>query len=550
VHRAALARDLLLLALAVAVFVGAGIGLRDPWPADEPRFALIARDMVATGDWLFPRIGGDLYHDKPPLYFWLLAAAYALTGSVRSSFLLPSLLATFGTLALVFDYARRAHGRVAGLAAALLLLCSLQFLLSARSAQIDATLCFLTTLSLYGLLRHLLYGPAWGWYFVGGIAAGLGVVTKGVGFLPLLALLPYALLRRRGFEPLLRQRGGIRWALAPVGLAIGILAWLVPMLLAAARSPQLAAYRDQILFHQTVDRYSHPWHHTQPWYYFVAEVVPVLWLPVSLLLFWLVPRWREAWLARDARAWLPLSWTILVLLFFSLSPGKRGVYVLPALPALVLAAAPYLEALIARSAVQRASLALAGLLLTLAALVVMGVARFELTSVEPFGVFVIAGAIVWAVAWRVSPILAWPALLALLAVIWGVGVAPAINDSRSARAFIARTLAHVRRDETLGLMGYREQFLLYLDRPTVNFGHSRWLEGDREGFDAARWLAGGSDRVLLVPKSALERCFSAANLESVGRTSRETWFLVRGAPSKECVAHGDPKRTIVYHSNT
>ena len=55
---------LLLIALVV---LGAGLGLRDPWPADEPRFALIAREMVESGQWLFPMRGGELYPDKPPL---------------------------------------------------------------------------------------------------------------------------------------------------------------------------------------------------------------------------------------------------------------------------------------------------------------------------------------------------------------------------------------------------------------------------------------------------------------------------------------------------
>jgi len=66
-----------------------GLGMRDPWPADEPRFALIAQDMLRSGDWLIPRVGGDLYADKPPFFFWLLATAMALTGSMRVGFLLP-----------------------------------------------------------------------------------------------------------------------------------------------------------------------------------------------------------------------------------------------------------------------------------------------------------------------------------------------------------------------------------------------------------------------------------------------------------------------------
>ena len=72
--------DLLWLLAALLVLVGSGFGLRDPWPADEPRFAALARDLFQNGDWLFPRVGGDLYQDKPPLYFWLLALAYWMSG--------------------------------------------------------------------------------------------------------------------------------------------------------------------------------------------------------------------------------------------------------------------------------------------------------------------------------------------------------------------------------------------------------------------------------------------------------------------------------------
>ena len=100
-------RDTWLFWIAALLIVGAGIGLRDPWPADEPRFALVAKQMVESGNWLFPHRGSELYSDKPPLFMWTQAAAYTLTGNWRVAFLLPSLLAALGTLWCVVDLGRR-----------------------------------------------------------------------------------------------------------------------------------------------------------------------------------------------------------------------------------------------------------------------------------------------------------------------------------------------------------------------------------------------------------------------------------------------------------
>ncbi len=553
-------RDLAWILLALLVLVASGIGWRDPWPADEPRFAAVARDMVASGDWWFPRVGGDLYQDKPPLFMWLIAAVLSATGSLRLAFLLPSLLAAGGTLVLAYDLARRLAGREAALAAAVTLACTLQFVMVARGAQIDATVCFLITLGVYGFARHLLLGPAWGWYFAGGVASGLGVITKGVGFLPLLILIPYGVLRRRGWQGLAPiPRGGWRWSLAPLGLLLAIAAWLGPMLLAVEHRglPEYAAYRDEILFHQTVTRYAAAWHHVKAWYYYFVEVMPSLWLPWSLLAFWLVPHWRRAWLAQDARSWLLLSWVALVLLFFTLSPGKRGVYVLPAVPALAVAAAAALPAIFARRAVGRASLVLSGgLVAALVALAIAGVLRapklLALLAEEglpadlPVAVPAIACAGAWLLAWR-RPLLAWPLVLGALALAFSWSIGPRIDPVRSGRAFMQEVLAAVPKERRLGLVAYKEQFLLYLDRPVVNFGHRRWRTGDDETFDAARWLAASSDRVLLVPDALLTPCFrGTAVIRQAGRSAGEPWSLVSGQPAKDCVARGDATRAIEY----
>jgi 4-amino-4-deoxy-L-arabinose transferase-like glycosyltransferase len=542
----------------LALLVGTGLGIRAPWPADEPRFALIAREMVHTGEWLFPRIGGDLYPDKPPVYFWLLSVCYFLTGSLRASFLIPAFVAACSIVGLVYDLGRRLAGRASGLAAAITLACSIQFLMTMRGAQIDPVLCGLTTLSLYGLLRHLLVGPAWGWYFVGGVAAGVGVVTKGVGFLPLLILLPYAVLRARGFA-VWRGDGGRRWGLVVAGFLLGVAVWLVPMLVAVAtrNDPALVAYRNEILFHQTVNRYASAWHHVQPWYYFIVEVVPGLWLPFSLLLFWLVPRWAGAWRERDARAWLPLAWALLTLLFFSLSTGKRGIYLFPALPGLAIAAAQFLPDLFARKGVQRASIALGGALVVvgLALLIAAATGHAKLhallaaqgiETLTPIEIFVGVALVGWALAWWKKPILAWPAVLVTVALVWSYGITPVIDGERSARTFTTRMLALVPKGTDLGLLAYKEQFLLYLDRPITNFGHARWREGAQESYDAAVWLNGAAGRVLLVPESAIDPCFVSTSKQDAGVSSGDKWLLIRGRPAPGCVEKGDGSKAIVY----
>ena len=115
-------RELWLFLLFALVVIGAGIGLRDPWPADEPRFALSAKQMVESGDWLIPHRGSEIYADKPPAFMAMQAAAFELTRSWRIAFLLPSLLAALGTLLLVYDLARRLWDHRTGLYAGVALL--------------------------------------------------------------------------------------------------------------------------------------------------------------------------------------------------------------------------------------------------------------------------------------------------------------------------------------------------------------------------------------------------------------------------------------------
>ena len=544
-----------LVALAVLLMT-AGLGLRDPWPADEPRFALIAQDMLRSGDWFIPRVGGDLYADKPPFYFWLLASAMALAGSLRLGFLLPSLLAGIGTVLLVYDLLRRARGREVALAGAFVLLVTFQFTWQARQAQIDGVLCFLTTLSLYGLLRHLLLGPAPGWFLAGWAAAGLGVITKGVGFLPLLVLVPFVVLTRRGWPAPVTGVGGL-WLPGVAAMLFAIGVWFVPMMLATTAGGDLLAYRNEILFEQTVTRYAGAWHHHEPPWHYLTHVIPVLWLPLVALTPWLWPRWRAALRERDTLVAVLLAWVVIVVVFFSASSGKRGVYVLPAVPALAMAAAPWLPELLRARGPRRLAFGLAVALVAMAAVGAMYFAidadaagrvlrDFAVHPVLPLAVAAIAAAV--PVMWlRVRDgWLAYAGTLAAVLVTIGILIFPRMDAMRSGRAFVAKVEEASRGVAELGIVGFREQHLLHLRRPSVNFGHARWRERPIEAADAAAWLVARPGRALLVEREAREACFRTAPAVELGRANRTEWALVSGAPDAACVERGDRARAILY----
>ena len=548
--------DLLWLVGLGLLLMGAGLGLRDPWPADEPRFALIAQDMLRSGDWLMPRVGGDLYPDKPPVFFWLLAAAMAVTGSVKLGFLIPSLLSGIGTVLLVYDLLRRVRGREIAFAGALVLLITFQFVWQARQAQIDATLCFFTTLSLYGLLRHLAAGPAFGWFLLGWAAAGLGVITKGVGFLPLFALVPWGLLAARGW-PTAAPHHDARWFAGPACMLAAIAIWFLPMLLATSAGGELLDYRNEILFHQTVTRYAEAWHHHAPFWFYFVEVVPLLWLPLIALAPWLWPRWREALRSRDTLTVVLLAWVLLVLVFFSTSSGKRGVYVVPAIPALAMAAAPWLPELLRARGPRRLVLVLAAAMVAGGALAALYfatsdsadarfAAEYDLHPVIPLAVAAVGGAIAIAVFRLRDAWLAYGAVLASVLLTVGFLVYPGMNEVRSGRAFTARVEQASVGIAEIGVVSAKEQYLLQLRRPSFNFGHARWREKELEAADAAAWLAAKPGRALVVDSRSHELCFGAAKGVDLGLANGKSWTLVTGTPDAGCVARGDLSHARFY----
>ena len=71
-----------LCALTLLLFA-TGLGRRDFWAPVEPRYAEIIRVMFAKGEWIVPTVNGEIYTDKPILYFWLALIASKIAGGVN-----------------------------------------------------------------------------------------------------------------------------------------------------------------------------------------------------------------------------------------------------------------------------------------------------------------------------------------------------------------------------------------------------------------------------------------------------------------------------------
>jgi 4-amino-4-deoxy-L-arabinose transferase-like glycosyltransferase len=536
-------RSTLVFFALAALVLSASIGLRDPWPADEPRFTLAAKHMVESGHWLFTQRGNELYSDKPPLFMWLQAGLFEIFRSWRLAFLLPSLIAALGTLFCVFDLTRRLYSETHARVAAAAVLVTGQFTYQMTRAQIDPVLLLFCTLSAYAFLRHALIAASARWYLLGWFCAGLGIMTKGVGFLPLFLLLVLWPMRRYRFAGLVDPgtvRGPKYALLGLLVLMLPIALWLVPMAWQAyaGNDPQLRAYADDLLFRQTGTRLVNAWHHFQPPYYFLLVILST-WLPLILALPWLLGSWRVAWHERDAKVLLPLFGSLLIIGFFTLSSGKRDMYILPALPLFVLAAAPYLAQIIQRIGPKRLGLAfaliLSGALIAAGASAIWAKPNFALRLEADRGLGVQVWYLLSGIGLAALSAALWfrrqgaYAAFAAMCVLWlGYGwlLSPALNGANSGRDLMHKVARRVGQSPW-AMLGWREQHLLQAQgRAPTLFGFKR--DQILQDQDAFAWLRADPQRWLFADRSRLAHCARANYpLPAFAITNRRVWVLIQ-----------------------
>src|SRR5262245_18741727 len=312
-----------LLLLLVPVWLEpAGSWLAEP---DEARYAEIPREMLASHDYVTPRLNGIPYFEKPPLLYWANAASMRLLGATPWAARLPTRFFGLGTVIVLALGTAAAWGAETGLAAGILYLASPYGFLFSRVNLTDAPLTFFFAATLF-LARPAIARrePRLPWKALSlftGLAAAGGFLSKGLVaiVLPGGILLVWCILARRTrFLPAL---------LAGPALPAFLAASAPWFYLAEKRNP---GFLDFFFIHEHFQRFAAAGHaRPGPVYYFVLVFLAGF-LPAQPFFFSALKRSR---LAGDRDAQFFLAWFAVVLVFFSVSRSKLPPYLTPAIPA-------------------------------------------------------------------------------------------------------------------------------------------------------------------------------------------------------------------------
>ena len=317
------------LVVAAALYLP-GIGQRILYIGDEARYALLARNMVTTGDWMVPRLGDEVHMEKSPLFIWAIAALSMVRREVTElTAVLPSALSGIGGVAATLVLGRRLFGPRAGLLSAFVLVATWGYFWHARMALADMMVTAFAVAAAAAFARVVTTGRSDRWPLAACWAClGLGLSAKGpVALMPLIPFGAFLIWEHgwRGLAKLRPLMGVAIVALISVPWALGFAlgggeSYVESVILADYVGPRLRAW----------DRASEV--------FFAAGPIGVGFLPWTPFLPWaLVAGW---WRAPDdavrRRFRFLLLWVVVYVVVITLLPHKRDRYLLATYPMLAI----------------------------------------------------------------------------------------------------------------------------------------------------------------------------------------------------------------------
>ncbi|TKB24271.1 phospholipid carrier-dependent glycosyltransferase [Desulfopila sp. IMCC35006] len=303
---------------------------------DETRYAEVPREMLATGDWVVPRINGWRYFEKPPMGYWLTALSLSFFGENNFAVRLPQALSTGLTALLIFFLCSRLSKRrdsMLPFLATLVYLSSLGVMGIGTFAVLDSQLSLFLAATLSFFLLATEAPPGSGrertLLLLAGILAGCSFLTKGfLAFaIPVIVAGPYLMLQGR-------WRDTLRMLWLPIAGAFAVsLPWAMHIHL---REPDFWHY---FFWIEHVQRFlSDSAQHKEPFWLYLAAL-PGMFLPWTLMLpAAAIGLWKKTWSKATEFRLLVfcLCWFIFPFVFFSIAKGKLITYILPCFPPLAI----------------------------------------------------------------------------------------------------------------------------------------------------------------------------------------------------------------------
>lgn len=315
--------------------------------ADEPRYAQVAREMLARHDWITPTLGGKPWLEKPPLYYWQAMLAYSIFGVSDWAARLPSAVdATIMVVAIYLFLNRFRPGFQ--LDGALMTASAAGVIGFARAASTDMPLAAMFTIAL--LAWYAWYeSESHSYLSVFYCFLALGMLAKGPVALLLAALII-------GIFAAAKSDYGLLWRTLWVPGILLFCALTLPWHFAVQmKNPEF--FHVFILQHNFARFGTNLYHHKAPFWYYVPVVLLGLIPWTAVVAASLAESIRVWWAERqqvrkseDALNVFLVIWLIVPVIFFSLSQSKLPGYIVPALPAGTLLLAEYVRRRVTDSA--------------------------------------------------------------------------------------------------------------------------------------------------------------------------------------------------------
>ena len=302
------------------------LGVRPMIVPDEVRYGEISREMIATGDWVVPRLNGLRYFEKPVMGYWLNGLSMLAFGENPFGVRFPSAMAAGLSALMVWLLMRRSSTNAASrIMAPLIFLTCFLVVGTGVFSVLDGMLAMFLTMAMTAFY-FACDSPKGSWKEKGllalfGMLCGMAFLTKGfLAFaVPVVAIVPYMLWAGR-------WKDLFRMAVIPMAAAILVsLPWAIAIHL---KEPD---YWNYFFWQEHVKRFmAEDAQHKAPFYTYVLAF-PVAALPWSALI-------PAAVLGMDrTRTWTALfryalCWFVFPFLFFSAASGKILTYILPCFP--------------------------------------------------------------------------------------------------------------------------------------------------------------------------------------------------------------------------